>query len=79
MREAAGTQSDVIAVILNPAYIDFLSRVIESCGHIGLVSTLDPVRGGVLIRVTPDTYAEVMDVLTHFPLPLTFSGLTDLT
>jgi hypothetical protein len=65
---------DTISACLNPEHIDFLSRIIESHGHLGMLSTVDPVRGEVVIRVTPDTRPDMMELLGHFPFPLRITG-----
>jgi putative protease len=58
---------EIISLLLPPASIDILSRILESHDNLGMVSTLDPERGEVLIRVTSETYPEVMEILKHLP------------
>ena len=50
--------------------IDFLSKIIEGYDNLGILSTLDPARGEVIIRVTEDTFPEMMDILHHLPFPI---------
>jgi len=47
--------------------ISFLTKIIEGYDHLGVVSTLDPQRGLVTVRVTPDTAAEVRAILAGLP------------
>ena len=62
---------ETILAFVQPADIDLLSRIIESYDNLGVVSTLDQLMGKVLIRVTGDTYPEVMDILNHLPIDIT--------
>ena len=62
-----------ILAFVKPEDIDLLCRIIESYDNLGLVSTLDQVTGKVLIRVTADTYPEVMDILHNLPIGITLS------
>ena len=57
-----------ILAFVKPEDIDLLSRIIESYDNLGLVTTLDQVAGKVLIRVTSDTYPEVMNILYNLPI-----------
>jgi hypothetical protein len=61
---------DTITARLAPENIDFLSRIIESHGHVGVLSTVDPEKGTVLIRLTGDTYPVMREILEAFPFPL---------
>lgn len=54
-----------------PDKIDMLGKLIESFDNLGILSTLDPTRGLVVIRVTPDTFLEVKKILAHLPFPIT--------
>ncbi len=44
-----------------------LTKVIEAYDNLGIVSTLDQAKGKVIIRVTPDTWAEMMEILHNLP------------
>lgn len=55
---------------LAPENIDMLSKIIEAYEHLGIVSTLDRNTGLVLIRSTEDTYADLLEILSHLPFPL---------
>jgi len=52
---------------VDPKNIDLLSKIIEAYDNLGIVSTLDQYKGEVIIRVTPDTYGEVKDILQNLP------------
>lgn len=54
-----------------PDKIDMLGKLIESFDNLGILSTLDPTRGLVVIRVTSDTFIEVKKILAHLPFPIT--------
>jgi hypothetical protein len=62
--------SDEIYAVINPNYIDMLTRLIEAYDNLGIVSTLDQITGKVVIRVTPDTWSEVMDILNNLPFTI---------
>ena len=52
---------------VDPKNIDLLRQLIENYDNLGIVSTLDQYKGEVIIRVTPDTYGEVKDILQNLP------------
>lgn len=60
-----------IYAVVEPDKIDMLGKLIESFDNLGILSTLDPIKGKVVIRVTPDTFPEVEKILTHLPFPIT--------
>jgi hypothetical protein len=47
-----------------------LTRLIEAYDHLGIVSTMDQASGKVVIRVTPDTWPEIIEILQHLPFPI---------
>ena len=49
--------------------IDFLNRIVEGWDGLGVVSTLDRDQGLVVIRVTPDTKPELLNVVRFLPFP----------
>ncbi|WP_287190010.1 DUF4911 domain-containing protein [Syntrophothermus sp.] len=49
--------------------IDFLNRIVEGWDGLGIVSTLDRDQGLVVIRVTPDTKPELLNVVRFLPFP----------
>jgi len=56
--------------VVSPDCIDMLTKLIEAHDNLGIVSTLDQTTGRVVVRVTPDTWAEVMDILQHLPFKI---------
>jgi hypothetical protein len=59
-----------IYAIISPDCIDMLTKLVEAYDNLGIVSTLDQTRGRVVIRVTPDTWGEVMDILNNLPFEI---------
>lgn|GEM_PF-64001 len=59
-----------ILVLLPPDDIYFLNRLMEGYFHLAFVTPIKPKEGLVSIHTTPDTYAEVLDILAHYPRPL---------
>ena len=45
-----------------------LARILEGCGHVGLLSTADSESGLCMIRTTSDRMAEVVALLEAAPL-----------
>jgi len=62
--------SSKIYLRLEPRNIDMLTRIIEACSHLGVVSTLDRRQGLVIIRGTPDTSPEIELLLPELPFPV---------
>lgn len=52
---------------VDPENIDFLNRIIEGCDGLGILSTVDNKQGQVVIRVTPDTRPDILEILEHLP------------
>lgn len=63
---------DEILARVSPNHIDMLTRLIEAYDNLGIVSTIDRNSGQVRIRVTPDTWAEIMEILQNLPLDIMF-------
>lgn len=59
-----------IYAIISPDCIDMLTKLLEAYDNLGIVSTLDQNLGRVVIRVTPDTWSEVMDILDNLPFAI---------
>jgi hypothetical protein len=62
-------KNEIYAVVA-PDKIDMLGKLIESFDNLGILSTLDPIKGLVVIRVTTDTCPEVEKILAHLPFPI---------
>lgn len=52
--------------------INFLNKIMEGYDNLGVVSTLDPQEGLVMVRVTPDTRREVMKILAEMPFTIEY-------
>jgi len=55
---------------MEPKNIFFLDNIIEGYDGLGIVSTGNPGTGEVIVHVTPDTYADMMDILQNLPWPV---------
>ncbi len=55
---------------LIPQKIDFLTKIIEAYDHLGIVSTIDPSAGVVIIRGTEDSIPEIKEIIDNLPFPL---------
>jgi len=62
---------------VSPDRIDLLTKLVEAYDHLGIVSTIDQASGKVLIRVTPDTWLEMIDILKNLPFPITLLDLPE--
>ena len=58
---------EAIFAVIDPKEINFLNRIMEGYEYFGVVTTIDR-QGLVLIRVTPDTFQDVLDVLLTLPI-----------
>jgi hypothetical protein len=56
---------------VSPDRIDMLTKLVEAYDNLGIVSTLDQAKGRVIIRVTPDTWDEMITILDNLPFPVT--------
>lgn len=61
--------NEKIIIRLEPRYIHFLDSIMEGYEYFGIVSTLPGEKDMVMIRVTPDTYGEVLKILENLPMP----------
>ncbi|MEA1961863.1 MAG: DUF4911 domain-containing protein [Bacillota bacterium] len=56
-----------IYAVVRPEKIDKLTKLVEAYDHLGVVSTLDREAGLVIVRVTPDTFTDVEQILQNLP------------
>ncbi|NLN87201.1 MAG: DUF4911 domain-containing protein [Syntrophomonadaceae bacterium] len=61
---------DEIYARVEPEKIDMLNKIVEAYDNLGIVSTLDNSSGRVVIRVTRDTWEEMMEILNNLPFPI---------
>jgi putative protease len=52
--------------------IAWLNRIIEGCGHVGVLSTLDKERGIVIVRSTPDMLPQLRLILQNLAFSVIF-------
>jgi len=57
-----------IRLRVSRADISFLVQVMEGYDHVGVVTTVDPGTGDVVLQVTPDTYEDALEILRHLPV-----------
>jgi putative protease len=58
---------EAVFAVVDPKEINYLNRIMESYEYLGVVTTIDR-QGLVLIRVTPDTFQDVIDILLTLPI-----------
>lgn len=56
-----------ILVRIDPKYIHYIGSIMEGYEHLGVVSTVRGEKDLVIIRVTPDTYDDVLSILRNLP------------
>ncbi len=61
---------DQLYAIVSPDKIDILTKLIEAYDHLAVVSTLDRLRGLVIMRSTEDNYNDLQEILTNLPFPI---------
>ncbi|AIF51483.1 DUF4911 domain-containing protein [Pelosinus sp. UFO1] len=57
-----------ILIRIDVKYINYLNRIMEGYEYLGVVTTVKDQVGVLRIRVTPDTYKEVQDILENLPI-----------
>ncbi len=55
---------------LKPADINKLNRIFEGYDGLGIVSTLDPKEGLIMVYVTPSIYPEAITIIRNAPFPV---------
>jgi hydrogenase maturation factor len=55
---------------VNPEQIDLLTKIVEAYDNLGIVSTIEQTSGKVCIRVTADTWEEMLEILHNLPFPI---------
>lgn len=56
-----------------PRDVNFVNRIFEGHEYLGVVTTLEPKGGLLVIRATADTRQEALEVLAHLPVPWQFA------
>lgn len=57
-----------IYIQVKPNNITFVNKIMEGYEYLGMVSTIDREKGILIIRSTPDFYAEVLDIINNLPI-----------
>lgn len=57
-----------ILIRIDVKYINYLNRIMEGYEYLGVVTTVKDQVGVLRIRVTPDTYKEVQDILENLAI-----------
>jgi len=70
-------EKNKIVVKMDLENIVMLDNIIEGFDGLAIVSNGKSKTGEVTLHVTPDTYDDVMAILTNFPRPLTIMKDTD--
>ncbi|MEG0831959.1 MAG: DUF4911 domain-containing protein [Acidaminococcaceae bacterium] len=60
----------IIYVKILKEQITAITRIMEGYEHLALVSTIDGAAGIVMLRGTPDTYPELLEILGNMPFPV---------
>jgi len=66
---------DEILIQIDVKYINYINRIMEGYEYLGVVTTVKDAQGVLRIRVTPDTYFEVLEVLANLPVPFEYVKL----
>jgi hypothetical protein len=70
-------KNEIIAQV-SPERIDMLTKLVEAYDNLGIVSTVDQRSGTVSIRVTPDTWDEMLEILRNLPFPIELNTVTSV-
>ena len=65
-------KNTAIYIQLEPKNVNYINRIMEGYEYLGVVSTLNRKEGIVVIRVTPDTLAEVHTILANLPIAVKY-------
>ncbi|MBC8015573.1 MAG: DUF4911 domain-containing protein [Sporomusaceae bacterium] len=57
-----------ILIQINMKDVNYINRIMEGYEYLGVVTTVKDTQGVLRIRVTPDTYPEVLEILDNLPL-----------
>lgn len=57
-----------ILIRLDVKDINYVNRIMEGYEYFGVVTTVKDAVGVLRIRVTPDTYKEVQEILENLPI-----------
>ncbi|MEG6585619.1 DUF4911 domain-containing protein [Dendrosporobacter sp. 1207_IL3150] len=63
---------NAIYIRVNPKYVHYINRIMEGYEYLGTVSTINRAEGIVIVRVTPDTLADVKDIIDNLDIPFEY-------
>ncbi|HWR38350.1 MAG TPA: DUF4911 domain-containing protein [Patescibacteria group bacterium] len=63
---------DDIYLQTHPSQINFINRIMEGYEYLGVLTTLSKTEGILVVRATPDTRADVLQILDHLPLEIVY-------
>ena len=64
------TEDTRVYIEIPPEEVNYINRIIEGCGYLGVVTALDGKEGIGFVRTTADTAGETRDVLKDLPIPV---------
>ena len=64
-----------ILIKVDMKHINYINRIMEGYEYLGVVTTVKNMGNILRIRVTPDTYSEVQEILANLPLKFEYVKL----
>ena len=64
-----------ILIKIDMKHINYINRIMEGYEYLGVVTTVKNMENVLRIRVTPDTYSEVQEILANLPLEFEYVKL----
>lgn len=64
-----------ILIKIEMKHINYINRIMEGYEYLGVVTTVKDMENVLRIRVTPDTYSEVREILANLPLEFEYVTL----
>jgi len=64
-----------ILIKIDMKHINYINRIMEGYEYLGVVTTVKNMDNVLRIRVTPDTYREVQEILANLPLEFEYVKL----
>ena len=66
---------DEILIKIDMKHINYINRIMEGYEYLGVVTTVKDMENVLRIRVTPDTYGEVREILANLPIEFEYVKL----
>lgn len=57
-----------IYIRIQPQHTNYINQIMEGYEYLGVVTTVKGTKGVLLIRTTPDTHAEVREILKNLTI-----------